>query len=137
MKEAVHADRVQLDYAAVLGITSTIGMVLIAAGYIAYLSGLLPSAVPAEEVARNWHLKASEFHRAVHFPAGWDWTGYIGLGDVLSYASINYLALVTVICLVWIVPSFLREKDRIYTVLTILQVIVLVAAAAGIAGGGH
>ncbi|NTU96351.1 MAG: DUF1634 domain-containing protein [Chlorobiaceae bacterium] len=137
MKEAVHADKVQLDYAAVLGVTSTVGMVLIAAGYIAYLCGLLPSAVSAEEVARNWHLKASEFHKVVHFPSGWEWTGFLGLGDILSYASINYLALVTVICLAWIIPSFVREKDRIYTVMTILQVFVLVFAAAGVVGGGH
>ncbi|NTV99058.1 MAG: DUF1634 domain-containing protein [Chlorobiaceae bacterium] len=137
MKEAVHADRVQLDYANVLGITSTVGIVLIVAGYIAYLSGLLPSAVSPEEVALHWHLKASEFHNAVHFPAGWDWTGYMGLGDVLSYATVNYLALVTVICLTWIIPSFIREKDRIYTGMTIVQVAVLLFAAAGIVSGGH
>jgi hypothetical protein len=137
MKETVHADRVQLDYASVLSLTSTVGMVLIAAGYFAYISGLLPAAVTAEEVSLHWHLKASEFHKVVHFPAGWEWTGYLGLGDVLSYASINYLALVTVICLVWIIPSFIREKDRIYTLLTFFQVFVLLFAAAGIVSGGH
>lgn len=137
MKEAVHANRVQLDYAAVLGVTSTIGMILIAAGYILYVSGFLPSAATASEVAAHWHLKASEFHKAVQVPSGWNWVKDLGRGDVLSYASINYLAFVTVICLSWIVPSFVREKDRIYTVLTMLQVAVLLFAAAGIVGGGH
>ncbi len=137
MKEAVHANRVQLDYAAVLGVCSTIGMLFIAAGYLIYLSGFLPSAAPASEVAMHWHLKASEFHKAVQVPSGWNWVTDLGRGDVLSYASINYLALVTVICLSWIVPSFIREKDRIYTVMTILQVAVLLFAAAGIVSGGH
>jgi hypothetical protein len=137
MKETVHADRVQIAYAGILHIASSVGIVLIVAGYIAYVSGVLPTAISAPEVAQHWHLKASEFHKAVHFPGGWQWTDYLGLGDVISYASINYLAFVTVICLTWIIPAFIREKDRIYTVMTILQVMVLLFAAAGIVSGGH
>ncbi|NTW83353.1 MAG: DUF1634 domain-containing protein [Chlorobiaceae bacterium] len=137
MKEAVHATRVQLDYAAVLGFTSTIGMVLIALGYLVYISGMLPSAVPATEVAAHWHLKASEFHKVVQMPSGWNWLGELGRGDVLSYASILYLASATILCLSWIVPSFIREKNRIYTAITIFQVLVLLFAAAGIVSGGH
>lgn len=137
MKEAVHADRVQLAYASVLGVASTLGMVLIAAGYVLYVFDLLPSAASAADVAAHWHLRASELHRAVPVPSGWDWIGQPGRGDVLSYASIIYLSASTIFCLAFIIPAFIRENDRIYTVITILQVCVLVFAAAGIVSGGH
>ncbi|MBM3162701.1 MAG: DUF1634 domain-containing protein [Chlorobi bacterium] len=137
MKEAVHADRVQLTYASVLGIASTLGMILIAAGYVLYVFELLPSSASAADIAAHWHLRASELHHAVHVPSGWDWTGQLGRGDVLSYVSIIYLSASTIFCLAFIVPAFIREKDQIYTVITILQVCVLVFAATGIISGGH
>jgi uncharacterized membrane protein len=41
------------------------------------------------------------------------------------------------LCLVVIIPLFFREKDRIYTLIALLQVLVLVFAATGIISGGH
>ncbi|MEI6757773.1 MAG: DUF1634 domain-containing protein [Chlorobium sp.] len=138
MKEQLHANRVQLAYATVLGYASTIGIVFILAGYLVYVFQLLPLAVPPAEIATYWHLRAAELHKAVSVPSGWNWIGELGRGDVLSYASIIYLASTTVVCLVAIIPAFIREKDGIYTTITILQVIVLLCVATGIlSGGGH
>lgn len=137
MKDSVHADRVQLAYASVLGIASAIGMVLIAVGYLVYVFELLPSAASVTDVAAHWHLRASEFHQLLPVPSGWDWTGDLFRGDVLSYASIIYLSAATIVCLAFIVPSLIGEKDVIYTIITILQVCVLVFAAAGVVSGGH
>jgi len=137
MKEAVHADRVQLAYASVLSVAATLGMVLIAVGYLLYVFDILPSLASAADIAAHWHLKASELHKAVQVPSGWNWIGELGRGDVLSYASIIYLSGATIFCLAFIVPAFIREKNFIYTVLTILQVCILVFAAAGIVSGGH
>ncbi len=137
MKEGVHADRVQLAYASVLGFASAVGMILIAAGYLIYVFELLPSAASVAEVAAHWHLRASELHQAVPVPSGWNWIGDLLHGDVLSYASIIYLSASTIFCLAFIIPALIREKDFTYTVITILQVSVLVFAAAGIVSGGH
>ncbi|ACF44522.1 DUF1634 domain-containing protein [Pelodictyon phaeoclathratiforme] len=137
MKEQLHANRIQLTYANVLSWTSTLGMIFVAAGYVIYVFQLLPSAVSPAEIAMNWHLRAAELHKAVPVPSGWDWVTQLGRGDVLSYLSIIYLSSVTMLCLVVIIPLFFREKDRIYTLIALLQVLVLVFAATGIISGGH
>jgi len=137
MKEQLHASKVQLTYATVLSWTSTLGIIFIVAGYLVYVFQLLPTAVTPAEIAMQWHLRASEFHKAVPVPSGWDWVSQLGRSDVLSYASIVYLSSVTMICLAVIIPLFFKGKDRIYTIITILQVLVLVFAATGIISGGH
>jgi hypothetical protein len=137
MKQQLHANRIQLTYATVLSWTSTLGIVFVAAGYLVYVFQLLPSTVSPSEVAMHWHLRAVELHKIVPVPSGWDWIYQLGRGDVVSYASVVYLSSVTMLCLLVIIPLFLKEKDMIYAVMTVLQVLVLVFAAAGIISGGH
>jgi hypothetical protein len=137
MKQQLHANRIQLTYATVLSWTSTLGIIFVVAGYLVYVLQLLPSAVSPSEVAMHWHLRAAELHKIVPVPSGWDWIYQLGRGDVLSYASVVYLSSVTMLCLAVIIPLFLKEKDMIYSVMTLLQVLVLVFAAAGIVSGGH
>ena len=137
MKPQLHANRIQLTYATVLSWTSTLGIIFVVAGYLVYVFQLLPSSVTPAEVALHWHLRAAELHKIVPVPSGWDWIYQLGRGDVLSYASVVYLSSVTMICLAVIIPLFLKEKDMIYAVMTLLQVLVLVFAAAGIVSGGH
>ncbi|MBV5303602.1 MAG: DUF1634 domain-containing protein [Chlorobium sp.] len=137
MKQELHANRVQLSYATVLFWTSTLGIIFIIAGYLTYVLQLLPSAVSPAEVALHWHLRAAELHKVVAVPSGWDWLTQLGRGDVISYASIVYLSSVTMFCLAVIIPAFVKEKDFIYTVLTLLQVTVLLFVAAGAFSGGH
>jgi len=137
MKQELHANRVQLSYATVLFWTSTLGIIFIIAGYLTYVLQLLPSAVSPAEVALHWHLRAAELHKVVAVPSGWDWLTQLGRGDVISYASIVYLSSVTMFCIAVIIPAFVKEKDFIYTVLTLLQVTVLLFVAAGAFSGGH
>ena len=137
MKQELHANRVQLSYATVLFWTSTLGIIFIIAGYLTYVLQLLPSAVSPAEVALHWHLRAAELHKVVAVPSGWDWLTQLGRGDVISYASIVYLSSVTMFCLAVIIPAFVKEKDFIYTILTLLQVTVLLFVAAGAFSGGH
>ena len=137
MKQQLHANRIQLTYATVLSWTSTLGIIFVVAGYLVYVFQLLPSTVSPSEVAMHWHLRAAELHKIVPVPSGWDWIYQLGRGDVLSYASVVYLSSVTMLCLAVIIPLFLKENDVIYAVMTLLQVLVLVFAAAGIVSGGH
>jgi hypothetical protein len=137
MSEQIHADKVQLAYAAVLGKTSTIGIGIIVVGYALYVLQILPSMASPETVAAHWHLRASELHQAIQMPTGWSWISQLGYGDVLTFASLLYLASVTTICLIVLIPVLLKENDRIYAVITSLQVVILLFAAAGIVSGGH
>ncbi|TLU88636.1 MAG: DUF1634 domain-containing protein [Chlorobium sp.] len=129
-------DRVQLVYANVLDFVSHTGMVLVAAGFFAYVFRLLPPTVSIEDIASHWHMKASEMHRIIKVPAGWSWVSDPLHGDALSYVSIIFLSMAAMICLTSAFTVFLKERNRIYTVIAFLQIAVLAAAVAGIAGGG-
>ncbi|NTW55260.1 MAG: DUF1634 domain-containing protein [Chlorobaculum sp.] len=137
-QETVHADKVQLAYAGILSKATTLGMILVAIGYIVYVFQLLPLSVPIDQVAGNWGLRASEFHQKVPgAPSGWSCFSHAGQGDMLSYISIIYLGIVTMMCLVAAGFAFLREKNMIYTLVSFAQIAVLILAAAGVVSGGH
>ena len=137
-QETVHADKVQLAYAGILAKATTLGIALVVLGYIVYAFQLLPLSVPIDQVAGNWHLRAAEFHHQVPgAPSGWSCFSQAGKGDMLSYISIIYLGIVTMMCLVVAGFVFSREKNVIYTLFSFVQVAVLVLAAAGIVSGGH
>ena len=69
---------------------------------------------------------------------GWAWVGMLGYGDFINFIGIAFLAGVSIICYIAIIPTLLKSGDRIYAIIAILEVIVLTAAAAGIFGsGGH
>ncbi len=128
-------DEVQTVYARVLEIVSHVGFVFLSVGYLVYVMQLLPLSVPIEAIAGNWHLKASEMQQKLQIPAGWSFvssTAALGKGDVLSYLSILYLAMATVICLVFAITAFYREKNYLYTAIAVLQVVVLLVAASGL-----
>jgi hypothetical protein len=136
-QETTHADKVQLAYAGILGKATTLGIALIIIGYIAYAFQLLPLSLPIEQVAANWHLRASEFHNQLDAPLGWSCFSDPLKGDVLSYISLIYLGAVTMLCLFVAGIAFFREKNMIYTFFSFAQMAVLILAAAGVVSGGH
>jgi hypothetical protein len=136
-EETLHADKVQLAYAGILGKATTLGIVLIILGYVIYVFQLIPLSVPIEHVAGNWHLRAAEFHKHLDAPLGWSCFRSPGYGDTMSYITLIYLGIVTMLCLFAAGIEFLREKNFIYTAISFIQLLVLVFAAAGIVSGGH
>ena len=136
-EESIHADKVQLAYAGILGKATTIGIALIIAGYAIYVFQLIPLSVPIEHVAGNWHLRAAEFHKQIDAPLGWSCFSAPGYGDTISYITLIYLGTVTMLCLFVAGIAFLREKNGIYTAISFIQLLVLIFAAAGVVSGGH
>ncbi|TLU81686.1 MAG: DUF1634 domain-containing protein [Chlorobium sp.] len=134
-KKSESIDKVQLVYARVLEMVSHVGMAFLAIGYLVYVLQLLPLSVPIDAIAGNWHLKASEMQQKLHTPAGWSIISSpaaLFKGDVVSYLSIYYLAMATVVCLVFASVTFYREKNYLYTTIAVLQVVVLLVAASGV-----
>lgn len=137
-QETTHADSVQLAYAGILGKATTLGIALIVAGYAIYVFQLMPLSVPIDQVAGNWHLRAAEFHHTVPgAPSGWSCFSQAGKGDMLSYITLIYLGIVTMLCLFVAGIAFFREKNGVYTAISFVQLLVLIFAAAGIVSGGH
>ena len=58
-------------------------------------------------------------------------------GDFINFIGVAILAGVTIICYLAIVPILLQNKETIFAVIAILEVLVLVFAASGIVTVGH
>jgi hypothetical protein len=58
-------------------------------------------------------------------------------GDFINFIGIAILAGVTIMCYAAIVPTLLRNKDTVYAIIAVLEVIILGAAASGILAAGH
>lgn len=124
-------------YAGVLEWFTRLGLVLLAAAFLAYATGLLPSHVPIDRLPQLWGLPAGEFLARTATPAGWGWVRLLGRGDMLNLAGIGLLAGCSMLCLASILPVYLKRRERLYAAIVVAQMAVLVLAAWGILGVGH
>lgn len=137
-QENKNASEEQIKFANVLDILSKIGFVFLITAFILYISGLLPNFVELEKVPKLWGLSFDGYAHKTNIPVGWDWINYINHGDFLSFASIAFLAIISLICFFTILPIYIKKKDWIYTSLVIIQILVLLLAASNlISVGGH
>ncbi len=115
-----------------------IGLIGLVVTFILYGAGVLEPKIPLEEVQNYWVMPVSDYLEQSGIHAGWAWLGNLGYGDMLNFVPIAFLAGLTIVCYLAIVPGLLRKKDTTYVVLAIIEVLVLCVAASGILGsGGH
>jgi hypothetical protein len=128
----------QLVYAKILDKGMKIGLLILIVTFIVYLSGLLTPYIPINDLPKYWGMSVHKYLEATGIHPGWSWLGMINKGDFLNFIGIAFLAGITVICYVAIIPILFKKKDRIYGILAIIEVLVLVLAASGILkAGGH
>lgn len=128
----------QLAYAKLLNRGSTIGIVLLVLGFILYITEILNPAVPAAVVPSVWHLSVQEYVEILGVSTGWAWITHLGQGDYFTFLGIAFLAVLTVIGYLVLLPSYIKRKDMAYTFIVAAEVCVLVLAASGILqAGGH
>ncbi len=83
-------------------------------------------------------MPVNKYLAATHIHTGWSWLDMLGKGDFLNFVGIAFLAGVTIVCNLRIIPILLKKKDIVYAILAILEVLVLTLAASGILkAGGH
>jgi len=112
------------------------GLALLIASFFAYVLELVAPHVPLEQLARTWTLPVHEYRAAVGAPSGWGWLDLAARGDYLNYFGIVFLSLVTGICYLRVLPM-LFARERAYALIAAVEILVLAAAAAGIAGAAH
>jgi hypothetical protein len=136
----------QLAYAGVLNSGMWIGLALLIVFFIVYISGLLPSYIPIEDLSKTppgsktayWSMRAHDFNQAFNVPTGWGWVRLAGKGDYLNFVGIAMLGGLSILCYLVILPILIRKKDTSYVVIAVLEVAVLLLAASGILkAGGH
>lgn len=131
-------------YATILNWGQIAGLLGIMATFAIYGLGILDSAVPINKVQYFWSLNVGDYLSAinqayVHAPnglEGWTWASLLGKGDFLNFLPIAWLAGVSIICYIAIIPGLFGRGDKVYGIIAVAEVVVLVVAAAGLVGGG-
>jgi len=136
--DALKASDEQVLYANVLMFGVLVGLVLMGVTYFIYLTGILPAHVDMLYLPEVWGKNVDEYLHLTGTPHGWEWTHLLMKGDFLNYIGFALLGLMTVACYTLLVRGYIRQKDWTYTVISILEILVLCVAASGILGsGGH
>lgn len=138
MSSKLKATEEQISYAKVLDFGMKLGLLVLVITFIIYLTGLLPPHIPTDNLPRYWGMSVHKYLEATGIHPGWTWLGMLSKGDFLNFVGIAFLAGVTILCYLRIIPMLFRKKDTVYGILAILEVLVLILAASGILkAGGH
>jgi hypothetical protein len=135
MKPAVSEE--QLQYARWLDIGTRIGFGLLIATFALYASGLVAPHIPMTELPSLWVLPVDQYLAATGLPTGWGWLRLAGESDVMNFAGIAFLSLVTLGCYLRIAASYLRRGDSAMALIVAAEIAVLLLAASGLVSGGH
>lgn len=112
------------------------GLALMALTYIVYVTGVMKPHIPLEVITELWSQPVGTYLSQGNVPHGWGWVVLLGKGDFLNFAGIVLLAGLTIIAYIPLIPAFLKKGDKVFALLSFLEVLVLTLAASGIVGGG-
>ena len=112
-------------------------LVMLAAAFCIYVFGLARPHVSLAELPRYWGLRAGDYIQQTGMPTGWQWTARLYESDVLSVLPAVFLAALTGLCMLSILPIFARRRDYVYVLIIILQITLFIVAATPGIGGPH
>jgi len=127
----------QLRYARLLDLTSKLGFVALVAGYLAYVMGWLEEHVKVEQLPQLWTLPLAEYLVRTGSPTGWGWLAHLHKGEFAGLIGIVILAGCSAVCLLAIIPTYVRRRDHVYAGICAVEILVLLLAASGILAAGH
>lgn len=127
----------QLRYARLLDWGTRIGLVLLIVSFVAYVLGLAEAHVPPERLPQIWQHPVGRYLELTGSPTGWGWLALVHRGDIAGLVGIAVLAGCSVLCLLALVPMYLRRGDRAYAALCVAEAAVVVLAASGVLAAGH
>lgn len=127
----------QLLYAKILEKGMYIGLLILLITYALYVFGIMDPYIPLDKISNYWSMNVHDYLEHTGIKDGWAWLGMLKYGDFINFIGVAILAGVTIICYAAIVPTLLKNKDTVYAVLAVLEVIILSAAASGILAVGH
>jgi len=137
VQESWEASPEQIHYANILEKGMLIGLLILFLTFALYVFGIMKPYVPLDRLTQLWSMPVHDYLETARIQPGWAWLGMLGYGDFVNFIGIIILAGVTIVCYAAIVPALLRNNDKIYAVIAVLEVLVLVVAASGLVAGGH
>ncbi len=128
----------QITYANLLFIGAWAGILLMLITYFIYVTGILSPHVDVTVITQNWDKGVDEYLKITHSPHGWGWLKLLNKGDFLNFIGLTLIAVLTIICYLFLVIGYKKRKDWVYFFICVFEIAVLTLAASGILGtGGH
>ncbi len=127
----------QLLYARILEMGMYFGLLILFVTFGLYAFGILDPYIPLDKISDYWSMNVNDYLEHAEIKDGWAWLGMVKYGDFINFIGVAILAGVTIICYAAIVPTLLKNNDKVYAILAVLEVIILSAAASGILAVGH
>ena len=127
----------QLLYARILEKGMIIGLLTLLVTFAIYAFGIMEPHIALDKISQYWALNVHDYLEHANIKSGWAWLGLLKYGDFINFIGVAILAGVTILSYLAIVPTLLKNKDYVYAVLALLEVIILSLAASGIIAGGH
>ena len=127
----------QLLYAKILEWGMYLGLLILFITFGLYTFGILDPYIPLNKISKYWSYNVNDYLEHAEIKAGWAWLGMLKYGDFINFIGIAILAGVTIICYAALVSTLLENKDVVYAIIAVLEVIILGAAASGLLAVGH
>jgi hypothetical protein len=127
----------QLEYANWLERWTNAGRTLLLIAFGIYLAALLPAQISFESLPQWWMEPLPRFVALHAWPTGWQWLHPPLRGEALSLLGIGALASGPSLCLLGLVPIYLRRGERSQAVLCVAVAALMVLAATGLVSAGH
>lgn len=138
MEKRLKATEEQIAYAKLLDTGMKLGLLILVITFIVYATGILTPFIPVNDLPKYWGMPVHKYLEATGIHPGWSWIVMLNKGDFLNFIGVAFLAGVTILCYIRIIPILFRKKDAVFGIIAILEVLVLVLAASGILkSGGH
>ena len=136
-QDLLKASPEQILYAKILEKGMYLGLLILFITFGLYTFGILDPYIPLDKISKYWSYNVHEYLEHAGIKDGWAWLGMLKYGDFINFIGVAMLAGVTIFCYAAIIPTLLKNKDIVYAIIAILEVIILSAAASGILAVGH
>ena len=136
-KAQLAASPEQTLYAAILEKGMLLGLVILFITYALYVFGIMSPHIPVEMLPTYWSMSVHEYLQTADIQPGWAWLSMLHKGDFLNFTGVAMLAGVTIICYLAIIPTLLRNNDKVYAAIALLEALILSLAASGLLASGH
>lgn len=127
----------QIRYAEWLRWSGWLGLGVLVAAFVVYVTGLVAPLIPLEQLPQLWRLPSRELMAMHGVEGGPGWLLALNRSDMLNLLGIAILSTCSALPLLAVTGIYLRRGDRLFAALCVLQAAVLVLAASGLFAAGH
>jgi len=113
-----------------VGMKAAIAILLVTFGM--YVLDLRAPHISLGHLGRDWHLPAKQFTRDNCVATGTQWVNELQYGDYMNLVGVVFLAGMSIIAYVRILPILLARRDWIYSVIAVVEVALLVLCVLGV-----